>query len=158
MIPVDVLRSLPLFEGFSEAELADLQDVFQVVAFGAGEVIFSQGDHPERLFILWSGRVAIRFKPYDGEALTVAVIEPGGVFGWSAALDRVHYTSCAVAEEAVQALAITRRSLRRLYHGQPAIGALLLERMAAVLAERLHDTRVQVYDLLVQGMGARPVR
>lgn len=157
MIPAEILRSLPLFEGFSDHAMAGLQTLFQPVAFGVGDVIFSQGDHPDRLFILWSGRVAIRFKPYDGEALTVAEIAPGGVFGWSAALDRVHYTSCAVAEEPVEALAITRRNLRQLYHGQPEVGAHLLERMAAVLAERLHDTRVQVYDMLVQGMGARPV-
>ena len=48
--------------------------------------VFEQGQLSDYLYILTSGKVIIRYKPYDGPPLTVATIGPGGVFGWSAAL------------------------------------------------------------------------
>jgi CRP-like cAMP-binding protein len=99
-----------------------------------------------------SGRVAIRFKPEDGETITVTEIEKGGVFGWSAALGRRRYTSCAVCLADTETLNIRGDDLRKLCETHPETGVIVLERLAEVIAERLRNTHSHVVELLHQGM------
>jgi CRP-like cAMP-binding protein len=108
-----------------------------VNAFEAGSLLFSQGQPATHLYLLLRGKVTIRFKPDDGEPITVAELEPGGVFGWSAALGRGRYTSGAICQESSETLVISGAALRRLCQVDPETGVLILERLAEVIAERL---------------------
>jgi len=153
---MDALKSSPLFSGFSDTQLQALAKLFEGEHLQAGEIVFAQDDPADRLYVLLSGRVAIRFKPHDGEILTVTEIAPGGVFGWSAALGRRSYTSSAVCLEAGEALGLRGADLRRLCETQPDTGVVILERLAEVIAERLRSTHAQVVDLLRLGMRTPP--
>src|SRR3990172_1493281 len=153
--PVDAttfLETMPFFQGLPAADRARILKRFQVEDHAAGEVIFQQGDAADRLYLLASGRVEIRFKPDDGEPLTVSVIESGGIFGWSAALGRRSYTSGAFCTEAGRSLSIRGLDLRRIYEEHPATGVILLESLAEVIALRLTSTHAHVLDLLRQGV------
>src|SRR3972149_449277 len=90
------LEDVSFFQGLSSADRKRILANFRAEDHRAGEVFFQQDQLADRLYLLVSGRVEIRFKPYDGEALTVSIIEAGGGFGWSAALGRSSYTSGAV--------------------------------------------------------------
>jgi CRP-like cAMP-binding protein len=152
-------ENLSFFQGLSTADLKRILANFRCEEYRAGEVFFQQDQSADRLYLLVSGRVEIRFKPYDGEALTVSVIEDGGVFGWSAALGRPSYTSGAVCTADCRCLSIRGRDLRRICEEHPATGVILLERLAEVIAERLTSTHDHVVELLRQGMySGREVR
>lgn len=153
---IDALKSSTLFSGFSDTQLNSLAKLFEGEHLQAGETIFAQDDPADRLYVLLSGRVAIRFKPHDGEVLTVTEIAPGGVFGWSAALGRRSYTSSAVCLEAGEALGLRGADLRRLCETQPDTGVVILERLAEVIAQRLRSTHEQVVELLRLGMRSKP--
>jgi CRP/FNR family cyclic AMP-dependent transcriptional regulator len=148
------LGNVAFFQGLSQPDVELLSKKFSQVSFPPETVIFSQGDHAERLYILLSGQVSIRFKPHDGEILPVAEISPGDVFGWSAALGRDVYTSCAVTTEESKALSIRGKDLRDLCTTHPETGVLILERLAAVIAERLKNTHQKVVELLWQGVNS----
>jgi CRP-like cAMP-binding protein len=147
-----LLHTLPLFSGLNPQDLDLLANLFRLDNYPVGATIFAQGDRATRLYVLTGGRVEIRFKPHDGETLIVAAIEDGGVFGWSAALRRKEYTSCAVCVEDSQALHTEGNQLRRLIKEHPNTGIVLLDRLAAVIAERLSNTHAQVKTLLTNGM------
>jgi CRP-like cAMP-binding protein len=153
---MDALKSSSLFSGFSDTQLQALARLFEREHLQAGVTVFAQDDPADRLYVLLSGRVAIRFKPHDGEILTVTEIATGGVFGWSAALGRRSYTSSAVCLEAGEALGLRGADLRRLCETQPDTGVVILERLAEVIAERLRSTHAQVVDLLRLGMRTPP--
>ena len=146
------LKDVPFFHGLSAADRKRIQAKFREEEHRAGEVLFQQDQFADRLFLLLSGRVEICFKPYDGESLTVSLIEPGGVFGWSAALGRSSYTSGAVCTADGRCLSIRGRDLRRICEEHPATGVILLERLAEVIALRLTSTHDHVMELLRQGM------
>jgi len=150
------LEDIAFFQGLSSADRKRILANFRAEDHRAGEVFFQQYQPADRLYLLVSGRVEIRFKPYDGEALTVSIIEAGGVFGWSAALGRSSYTSGAVCTADGRCLSIRGRDLRRICEDHPATGVILLERLAEVIALRLTSTHDHVMDLLRQGV--RPVR
>ncbi len=148
----ELLHNLPFLKGLASDDIDLLADLFRLESYADGSIIFGQGDRADKLFVLLTGKVDIRFKPHDGETLTVTTIDSGGVFGWSAALGRKTYTSCAVCVEDSQALHVEGRLLRQLIEEHPQTGVVILDRLAAVIAERLRNTHAQVKTLLKDGM------
>ena len=115
-------------------------------------VVFEQNAPAEKLYILVDGKVEIRFKPDDGEQLTVTEIDEGGIFGWSSALGRESYTSCAVSIGASTAFSVLGEELKQLCEQYPDTGVIILERLAAVIAQRLQKTHAYVVDMLHEGI------
>jgi CRP-like cAMP-binding protein len=141
-----------IFEGLDESQIGQLTPYLVECQFPPDYIVFEQGQPAENLFILLSGEVNIYYKPYDGPTLTVAHIEPGGVFGWSAALHRDCYTSAAVTMRESLAYRIRGINLQAIRERYPETGQLLLERLAGVIAERLRSTHTQVLGILSQGL------
>lgn len=146
------LESIPLFQGLDPQDLSLLSERLQTDSFSKGEVIFSQGDPANRLYVLTSGQVAIQFKPEDGDTITVTEIKEGGVFGWSSALGRQAYTSCALCLDESKTLSVLGDELRELCATHPETGIILLERLAEVIASRLRNAHAHVVEMLQQGM------
>jgi CRP-like cAMP-binding protein len=144
-----------MFRGGLQADEVELLAArFNEETVSAGAVLFPQDARADKLYVVLSGRVEIRFKPYDGEVLTVAELRDGGVLGWSAALGRRTYTSSAVAIEDSRLLSIRGQVLRRLCETHPKTGVVILERLAEVIAERLRSTHEHVVNMLKDGMHA----
>jgi CRP/FNR family cyclic AMP-dependent transcriptional regulator len=141
---------LTIFQGLEHYQIELLEPVMEECQFPGGCVIFEQGTPADWLYILARGEVIIRFKPYDGPALTVAIIGSGGVFGWSAAMGREVYTSGVITLSEVAAYRISSRSLDQLCDCDPHTGKLLLNRLASAIAERLQGNQQQIYALLSQ--------
>lgn len=151
---IEILELIPIFRGVDNDDLALLAAQCRTQEYDGEDVIFGQGDRAVTLYILLSGRVGIRFKPYDGEALNVAEIQPGDIFGWSAVLHRPTYTSAAVALAPSRAVAISGSGLRRLCRARPAAGVVILQRLVEVIPERLKDAHSQVVQILQESMQA----
>ena len=125
---------------------------FEYETFLENEIVFEQDAPAEKLYVLVDGRVEIRFKPDDGERLIVTEIEEGGVFGWSAALGRETYTSCAVSVADSSAFSVLGDELKHLCEQYPDTGVVILERLAEVIAQRLQKTHAFVIDMLQRGI------
>jgi toluene monooxygenase system ferredoxin subunit len=151
-MPGDVFDQLPLFSGLSAAQLRLLRPLFIPSEGYLGMVLFEQGDPADHLFLVVAGEVTIRYKPEDGPPIIVTRVHSGGVVGWSAALGNRVYTSGAVCSECTQMLRLRGSDLRRLCEDDPETGILVLERLAWIIAERLHNTHEQVVALLKQGL------
>lgn len=147
-----LLEALPLFNGLSAQDVKLLADRFKCEKYAKGDSIFAQGDPADHIYIVITGNVAIRFKPEDDEMLTVTEVGKDGVFGWSAALGRNKYTSCAICLDDVEVLSIKGNVLRKLCKTYPETGVIILERLAEVIAERLRNTHEYVIEMLHHGM------
>jgi CRP-like cAMP-binding protein len=146
------LESLPLFQGLDPQNQHLLSERLQSDSYAEGEIIFGQGDRADRIYVLISGQVAIQFKPEDGDTITVTEINEGGVFGWSSALGRSAYTSCAVCLTGSKTLSLRGDELRELCETHPETGVIILERLAEVIASRLRNAHAHVVEMLHQGM------
>ncbi len=143
---------LPIFQDLDQEEREILYPLFLFSLLPAGTILFDQGDQAECLYIVIDGEVVIRYKPDDGPALVVTHVKSNGVVGWSAAIGSPAYTSSAACAKDSELLCIHTRDLRRLCEYHPHTGALLLERLANIVAERLRITHGQIMALLEQGM------
>lgn len=142
------LDGIGLFQGLAPAQMAILSGMLFEKQFQKDDVLFKQGDPAAILYVVCTGKINICHKPYDGDELVMAAIEPYGVFGWSAALGHPSYTSRAVAVDAGTAIAIHGAKLRCFCLQQPEAGVLILERLAGVVAERRQTMQQQVLHLL----------
>jgi CRP-like cAMP-binding protein len=149
-----VIELLPLFQGLDQNDLAILASLCRAEVYDQEQTVFSQGDKAETMYVLASGRISIRYKPYDGEILTVADVHPGDIFGWSAILRRPAYTSCAVALEPSRVISISGDGLRQLCRARPGAGTAILNRLIEVIPERLKEAHAQVSQILREGMCA----
>ncbi len=148
----DSFPSLFLFRDLSSGHLELLSPLFMPCEFTADSVLFTQGDPAENLFAIVTGEVLVSFKPDDGAAITVAHVQPGSIVGWSAALGSRRYTSTAICTSYTQLLRVRGDDLRRLCLQHPDTGTIILDRLATVIAERLHSTHDLVLSLLQLGL------
>jgi len=148
----DTFPNLFLFHDLSPKHLEKLTPLFMPCEFTADSVLFDQGDPAENLFAVVTGEVVVSFKPDDGPSITVARVQPGSIVGWSAALGSRRYTSCAVCTTYTQLLRVRGDDLRRLCLQHPDTGTIILDRLATVIAERLHSTHDLVLSLLQLGL------
>jgi CRP-like cAMP-binding protein len=146
------LESLAFFQDLPDKDRNFLYKEFEEVSLGHEEIVFSQGDPATWLYVLVEGEVRINFKPDDGESMTVSEVDRGGVFGWSAVLGHGTYTSSAICMRDSKALRVSGDALRKVSRERPDIGVILLEDLAAVIADRLKSTHSQVIELISHGL------
>ena len=160
MLPV-AFTQLQLFEGLNSTQLSSLAPLFKTCTCAEGDVIFSQGDIADFLYVVVEGCVGICFNPDDGEPIVVAQIESGDVFGWSAAFGSDHYTSGATCLEKTTLLYVRGDELKKFHEKHPKTGILVLDRLAKVVARRLERTHThdQVVAMLEHGLknGIKPL-
>lgn len=143
-----------IFQGLTPSQSVLVKPIFQSCFEPAGNILFNQGDPADFLYLVLEGEVIIRFKPEDGPAIIVARVRAEGIVGWSSALGSPQYTSSAVCTTDCQMFRVRGQDLRDLCEKYPETGALILERLAVVIAERLRNTYDHVLTLLEQGLRA----
>ena len=134
-----------LLGGLSEPERRAVIAGTQRHRYGAGEVVFHEGDLADTLHFMAEGRVAARRTTAAGESATFAVIGPGEAFGEMAMLTTGgRRTSTVVALEQAVTLSLRFVEFDRLRHTHPGVERLLVD----VLAERV----VRLSDHLVEAL------
>jgi CRP/FNR family cyclic AMP-dependent transcriptional regulator len=147
-----ICDKMSLFQGLNQEQRSQLDLLFFLCFAPSDIVLFEQGEPAEYLYVVLKGEVNIRYKPEDGPELSLTRVRPEGVVGWSAAIGSPNYTSSAVCTMDCELARVRSQDLRILCDQQPETGALVLERLAAVVAERLNNKHSYVVALLQQGL------
>jgi CRP/FNR family cyclic AMP-dependent transcriptional regulator len=151
MVNQDITH-LAVFNCLDSRKLRLITPLLDPRSYEPDEVIFEQGELASFIYILLEGEVQIRFKPYDGPPLNVALIQQQGVFGWSAALRRSCYTSGASALVKCEVVRMRGEKLRHLCETHPDAGISVLECLSGMIADRLNSTHAQMLAILCEGM------
>ena len=123
---------------------ADLDDVSLKAITGAslqrrlrrGDVLFAEGDPPDALYVVESGRIAIANQNFLGRESVVALMETGDLFGEMGLFDDRGRSAGARALEVSVVTEVPYRPVRALYKADPT----LLWRVVDVLTSRLRNT------------------
>lgn len=151
-MPNDPFCQLPFFQGLTSEQMDILRPLFVETDCYAGTVLFDQSDPALHLYLVISGEVAIRFKPEDGEAITISRVRAGGVVGWSALIGRRSYTSAAICTQDSRLLRTSGAQLQALCELHPETGLVLLDRFTAIIGERLNNAHPEVRAILENGL------
>jgi hypothetical protein len=78
---VSTLKSLALFAGLPQADLARLAKLMRPRHVSEGGIVFSQGDPAREFFVLVAGRVIVTIKGGDPEGPPIAILGGPTWFG-----------------------------------------------------------------------------
>jgi CRP/FNR family transcriptional regulator len=132
---IALLARVPVFETLAEEDLARVAEVCIPRHFGAGEVVFHEGDESSTTYIVYKGH-ARALREHRDRVLTLANFGSGDIFGELAMFDDEHRSATVQATEPMEAIAILAADMRRLMQEHPAITVKLI----AALGRRLRET------------------
>jgi len=138
----------PFLRDLTPEQYNILSALFERLELPARTTICRQGEPALYMFFLLAGNVSVRYKPYDGPLITLTHLHAGDVFGWSAVIGNVTYTSDAVSTTNVRALRVRGTAIRNLCTEHPTTGSQILEKLAAAVSPRWVHSRKQVQDIL----------
>ena len=108
--------------------------------FNKGHVLFQEGDAGEDMYIIQSGRVAIRKRLKDGGDTTLAVLEKGDFFGEMAILERQPRSATAEVVEDGDLIVISGEMFGDMIKANPEIAVRMLRKQSI----RLRETNKQL--------------
>jgi CRP-like cAMP-binding protein len=120
--------------------------------FTKGTVLFNEGEEGDDMYIVQSGRVAIKKKLSEGEAATLAVLEKGDFFGEMAILERQPRSASAELMEEGDLIVIPGEMFGDMIRSNPEIAVRMLRKQSI----RLRETNKQLEQAL-RGAPAAPV-
>jgi CRP/FNR family transcriptional regulator, cyclic AMP receptor protein len=123
---VEQLRTVPLFSGCSDRELAALGRFLREVNFPAGREILKKGQTGTGLHVIVEGETRVLLDDGSGRRLG-----PGAFFGEISLLDRGPRTATVVAETPVRTLSLSAWNFRAALKEHPSLAVKMLEELAS---------------------------
>jgi CRP/FNR family cyclic AMP-dependent transcriptional regulator len=143
------LKKVPLLADLAEGDLEFLASAALARHFESGEMIFSEGDPCEGLYVVESGAVKIFTIAPSGREQVLAVDGPGASIAELPVFDGGDYPASASAAEASDLLLIRKKDIRALCLEHPEVALKVLRVVSARLrrlvsiVEELSFTTVQ---------------
>ena len=119
MIDTTLLTSTLLFADLGTDELAHIAGAAIERSLRRGDVLFTEGDDPDAIYIVAGGRIAIANKSIDGRESVVALMEPGDLFGEMPLFDGLGRSAEARALEPSAVISISYAPVREVYQQRP---------------------------------------
>ncbi len=142
-----LLAEHPFLRDLTKGDIGLLTGCAKNARFDAGQVIFREGEDADRFYLIREGRVALEiFTPERGSA-PILTLGAGDVLGWSWLIPPYKWRFDARAIETTRAFTLDGKCLRGKCDEDPRLGYELLKRIAAIIADRLHATRLQMLDV-----------
>jgi len=135
MVDSSLLTSIDLFRDVDQPVIDELVAAAVEKSLWRGDILFSEGQEPDALFIVISGRIAIANKSVDGRESVVALMEDGDLFGEMGLFDGMGRSAEARALEPSKVAEIPYGPVREVYQNHPD----LLWRVVDMLARRLRS-------------------
>ena len=131
------IKQKELFAGLDKRFVKEIIEMTEKKSYGSGEVVFREGNHASRFYVLIKGRV--RLTVGEARQVVFTVNHAGEAFGWSSLLGRSVYAASAECEEPTALYRIDRVRFKMALDKDPANGVILMTRLARMLGHRLHE-------------------
>jgi CRP/FNR family cyclic AMP-dependent transcriptional regulator len=118
---IDDLRRSALFGVAGPESLRVLASRAYVRRFAAGQIVFTEGEPSDHLYVVRSGRVRIFVASAHGDELTLTVLTVGDSIGELSIIDEQPRSASAAAIEATELLTIGADSMRAALTADPTL-------------------------------------
>ena len=99
------------------------------IEYQAGEVICSQGEAGDRMYVLQSGRAQV-LRSEAGRDVVVGELRAGDIFGEMSIFDRRPRSATVRAEGRATVLTLDKRAFLRRVHEDPSLAFHVLKKMS----------------------------
>lgn len=149
-----VLASCELFRAFDEASLERVVAGARSLSRERNDVIFTEGEPGDELFVVRAGRIAIGRRSPDGRESLVALMVAGDLFGEMPLFDGGNRSASARALEPSELLGVPYALVREVLDTHPE----LLWNVVGLLAGRLRATDSALADAVFLDVTGRTAK
>lgn len=112
-VSTTILRTVPLFAGFSDQQLAMLTHVVMRRSLARGSTLMAEGDSTDSLYMIISGRLKVMMGDADGKEVILALLGPSEIVGEMALIDDSPRSATVIAIEPCELLSISKREFHK---------------------------------------------
>ena len=146
MILVSVLKSVEIFSGLSDAELAALQDTSIHRSYPKNTVIINENDVADSLYVIESGKVKVYCSDKNGKEFIMNTLGHGDYFGELALLDYDRRSASVRTMEKADFCIIYKQDFNQVLDQHPNIAKTLIRnitRRVRALTEKVKSLALQ---------------
>jgi CRP-like cAMP-binding protein len=147
----DVLARAGLFQGVDPEAAEALAKDLDIVEFRKGDVVFTEGEPGDSLYIVLSGKVKLGRRAADGRQNLIAIMGPSDMVGELSLFDPGPRTATGTAVTDLRLARLRKAAMRPWLTNRPEIAEQLLR----VLARRLRRTNDSLADLIFTDVPGR---
>jgi len=142
-----ILADHPFARGLSDKHLELLTGCASNVRFEAGQEVFREGEEANEFYLIREGKMSVELFAPERGSVNILTLGEGDVLGWSWLVPPYRWRFDARAIEPTRAIALDGKCLREKAERDSELGYELLKRMAHIMEERLHATRLQLLNV-----------
>ncbi len=145
------LKHINIFGDMTEAELSMVDRITYMKDYSRHEQVYGQSDPGDVVYLLKEGRVKIYKLSPDGKELTLAILEPGEIFGEMALVDTGPRETIAETLDDTLLCVIRRRDFEILLHKKPSLAL----RITKLIGVRRREIENQLENLVFRSAPSR---
>ena len=145
------LRQIPFFSSLTPREAKEISGYFSEQEFNKRQLIFTEGDSSEWLYIVTYGKVKITKLSQEGKEIILEIISPLDFFGGIAAVKGFPYPANAVAMEETKVLKVSRKNLMTIMDRFPT----LMLSMATGIGDRIKGSHEMLKSIALEKVESR---
>ena len=131
--PAQTLAKVPLFSGLTESELGFLAQRAVCRDYGAGEMVFGEGEPCSGLYMVESGNVRIFKSSPNGREQVLSIDGPGSSIAEVPVFDGGTYPATATAVDAATLVFVSKQDFQALCLSHPQVALKVLRVVGARL-------------------------
>jgi CRP-like cAMP-binding protein len=137
-----------LTKKFSEAQIHEVEQYFELMDFEAGSCLFEAGDRGDRLYLIVSGTLdVLGGQRPAGEvdlALRLQTYTCGSLLGDMSVIDNLPRSATVMCRTNARCYVLDRENFERLQISSPDLALALMANIAAVLSSRLRSANLTI--------------
>jgi CRP/FNR family transcriptional regulator, cyclic AMP receptor protein len=142
-----LLGKHPWLAGLTPRRIEQVSRFAREVRLPAGQVLFSEGEHADRFWLIWEGRIALTLELPGRGTVLIETLGPGDCLGWSWLFPPYRWRFGAVTVHTARMVEIEGPPVRALCDEDADLSAAIHRRVSAIAVERLQATRLRLLDL-----------
>lgn len=154
-VPLELLKAVPLLDGLTHEELAELIGISEIRKVLCGDVIFEEGTNASNLSVILSGEIELRLTSAGSSGEEIMQIGERDVFGESSFFSGGPHAAQAIAVSDARLLVIPRDGYDDLLQASRPVAWRLAVNAAGILGVRLQDTDEWLSEVLQHEEDAR---
>lgn len=144
-------KKIPIFGTLNAYDMEEVKPYLIPAKFRKKEVIFSEGDPSDWLYVVIKGKVKITKLSQNGREIILEIISPMDFFGGVAVMRGFPYPANAVAMDDAELLKISRSNLMRILDRFPN----LMYCMAMNIGDRIKGSHEALKNIAVEKVESR---
>ncbi len=137
---LDFIRRIPIFADLPPHHLKFVLSRCSKLSLNERDILCSQGDPSDSMFILLQGKLAVRIK----HSVPIATIYPVTSIGELGVFTGEPRSATVEAMESAALLRLEKSDIDKMVDADPAFGVKLMRKVIRVLAERISEDNVKI--------------